>query len=574
MFAALRYSQMSHNATSIVIFEAQDDGFDRSARRRRLKRRQFILGSVGWATAGATAARAFASAPSLAPDMAAATASEVAAAALAASGPDLPYPLPLAGHWNTGAVRGGFDPQYQLRLLRQGRRILPWFQLYRPDQDAPISDIAPALREWARLRLPVSFIGTQWEVLVAEELAGTAAWNRRPDPSTTPRPPPLSPASPVASWYDAGRRWGAAPLLRRLQSIHPQPPRILFLSNNEQPKLGWTDVRDGRLELPDLAAGAGDEAIREAVAAAWVVRYRELLRGFREALPETWRRQALFVGYDAFGQPALGRWDGWPEYSLHTTDRFEPWSDVWDGASLSFYTSDWNPSTDHRVWSPQLEAMNLVPMLRQARHRHPDFWFEVSTWDGRSDELQTDKEDHYRSLGQRWDATRYAGMVQFGMWLLRPRVVREFRDTLSGRARYGADFEAILDAVDRVHEHPDLRRFWRSGRLVQNPAGQHPYRSAIPPSWQDAPRWFLLETDVAPPQPWSLETELSVYALALELGERPRREWLVYGSSPRHDALKCRVHLPGGGRPMIDAGRGGCFNLVRERPSGVERLVC
>jgi len=41
------------------------------------------------------------------------------------------------------------------------------------------------------------------------------------------------------------------------------------------------------------------------------------------------------------------------------------------------------------------------------------------------------------STGQRWSPDRYAGFVQFGMWLLRPRAVEEFRGWMETVASAG-----------------------------------------------------------------------------------------------------------------------------------------
>ncbi len=90
-------------------------------------------------------------------------------------------PLPLAAHWNgSGARRAGFSPEYQLQLLRQGRHILPWlewpptaeslehaFQADKPRRQKYIDDrlreYEPILKEFARLRLPLSLLAVQWE---------------------------------------------------------------------------------------------------------------------------------------------------------------------------------------------------------------------------------------------------------------------------------------------------------------------------------------------------------------------------------------------------------------------------
>jgi hypothetical protein len=218
--------------------------------------------------------------------------------------------------------------------------------------------------------------------------------------------------------------------------------------------------------------------------------------------------------------------------------------------------------------------MNFVPMLAATRRVRPDFWFEISTWDGRSDELARDKDDFYSALGQSWDPTRYGGMVQFGMWLLRPRVVREFRDTLSRLDHYAASFVPILEAVDRVHRNPVLARFWTRGRLVANARAQHPYQDALPAQWQSLQRWFLLDADANPRRPWTLETALPVFAVALELGTPPAREWLVYAMSPLEPRRSTVVTLDDGLQRSVQATRGGCFNRIHEAGQPTEQIEC
>ena len=38
--------------------------------------------------------------------------------------------------------------------------------------------------------------------------------------------------------------------------------------------------------------------------------------------------------------------------------------------------------TDYTLWSPQIETMNWVFMLDEVQRTRPEFWFELSTWDG------------------------------------------------------------------------------------------------------------------------------------------------------------------------------------------------
>ena len=237
---------------------------------------------------------------------------------------------------------------------------------------------------------------------------------------------------------------------------------------------------------------------------------------------------------------------------------------AWDGASASYYLNDWEPITDFTVWSPQIEAMNWVFMKDEAFRLNPDFWFELSVWDGNQPHNpKADKRLFFKRLGRDYTPERYAAFVKFGMWLLRPRVVRDFR--------YLEDFHeiepyvmALADSVDEIHEDPILRQFWRQGRLVENMASKHPYQASIPKEYEKTPRWFLLSTNLDKPKPWTLKTEIPVFVLALELGKAPERKWLIYAFSPITNVEKLVVEIPNYKKLSISASRKGDYYVVTE----------
>lgn len=479
-------------------------------------------------------------------------------------------PLPLAASWNTG-VRGsgGYGPDWQLRMIEQGHHLLPWFQLDPPSghQDVAVPGLyyPKALRRCRELGLPVSFIGTQWERLLSDEpeyLGRPAAANPNVVRADGGIVPVVSPFGPVEPWRAVGRAWTGSRVARRLQSWYPDPPRVLFVSNNEHRKLAWTEAGQDRRFA---AAGKDGEAIRKAVGDGWITRYRALLQGMREGLEApSWRRNARFIGYDAFGSGAFGRWPGWIDYSLYTRGRIEPWPLAWDGASPSYYLMDTTSITDDTVWSPQIEAMNWVFMLDEAYRLNPDFWFELSVWDGYQPGRPTDKRAWYAKQGQTYTPERYAGMVKFGMWLLRPRVVREFRNPEQTVREMGEYFMAIVNAVDEIHADPVLESFWREGRLVANRSRKHPYRENIPEEYIERDRWFLLNTGIDPKPPWDLKTEIPVFSLALVKGKAPEREWLVYVQSPRGGLSGVRLSIPDCCEITAPSSQAGRYYRVKE----------
>ncbi len=487
-------------------------------------------------------------------------------------------PLPLAGHWNTGTEEDGFSPAYQMRMIEQGHHLLPWFQMptieMRTDDPRWTDYYEAAIKQAARLRLPISLVGTQWEApLTEDERYFNLPLGDNPNVIGMDGRPrrELSPLGGGWPWREVGRRLTSGSMMKRLQEWYPNPPLVLFISNNEHPKLSWTKMEEEKRYLATFGYDRDDEFKRRLVGEAWAFRYRLLQQGMREGLTKaTWRANARFIGYDAFGPSHFARWPGWMEHSLYRPDRIDPNPLAWDGGSPSFYVFNWMAITDYTVFSPQVEAMNWVFMQQEAYWFNPRFWFEISTWDGHEPGAGNDKRLSYARRGQIVSPSRYGGLVQFGMWLLRPRVVREFRawrDTLAKAEPY---FLPIVEAVDNVYTNQTLQAFWRNGRLVANRAHAHPYQTGVPAEYQDAERWFLLETSLDPPRPWELGTPLPVFALALQMGQAPERQWLLYAHAPTGERRFVSITIPEYQQVRVDVSVGGSFYLIDERLNQVQ----
>lgn len=493
--------------------------------------------------------------------------------ALRSNESNLGRPLPLAGHWNLGEAKNGFGPAYQMKMIERGHYLLPWFLMpnanANPDDPRWISYYEASIKRAAQLQAPIALIGTQWEVMLSvDDDYVNLAPDRNPNVVMADGKirREVSPFGPVGAWYEAGVKWGSSPMMKKLQEWYPDPPLLLFISNNEHVKLQWTKVEEDRRFIRLFGRGRDDDFKRKTVGDGWIARYRALQDGIRDGLSNAkWKEKALFIGYDAFGPAHFGRWAGWMEYSLYSQERIDPWPLAWDGGSPSFYVFNWAAMTDYTVFSPQVETMNWVFMQAEARRLNPNFWFEMSVWDGHEPTMENDKRKTYARAGQQFTPERYGGMAQFGMWLLRPRTVREFRgwqDTLEQAESY---FLPIVEAVDRVHRNPTLREFWRKGALVANRAGSHPYQTAVPAEYRKVDRWFLLDTSLDPKRPWELGTPLPVFSLALTLGSAPQRQWLIYAHAPLGARQGVQVTIPGFRAVTINVTVAGSFYLVDEK---------
>lgn len=487
-------------------------------------------------------------------------------------------PLPLAAHWH----RMTCPLQWQIEMIKQGRHLLPWLPTLLPEQaaDKALAQNEEGLKQLRQWRMPFALVtGGQWEATLYDPAKRWRSLPPEQSPLTWLAEPvgdkqtgkQLSPFGAVAPWREVGRYWMDSPGMRRIQEVYPDPPRVLIISNNEAGDLRWHEVEKDKRYLQKYGGDKDDEFKRRAVGDGWIERYRALLGGMREGLAsETWRKNALFAAYDAMGPNHMGRPDfgaegGWKKYSTTTQDRIAWDWYAWQGAIPSYYDNHWQPDKAvFNVWSCQVEMMNLVFMKQEACEVNPDFWFEVIFWDGNLPGKDNDRYKTYTALGYPPSPERYKGWVQYGLWLLVPRVAREWRSSADQRDRWWEYFKVIIESVDRVHGNPVLARFWRRGDLVPNRAHPHPFSAGIPEKWKHVDRWFHLDTSADPPRPWELTTRMPVFTLARVIGAKPRREWLLYAHAPMGDRKGVEVAIPDYRAVTIDAALGGSFYLVDE----------
>ncbi len=490
-------------------------------------------------------------------------------------------PLPLASRWGIEMYNGkGYERpapfllEWQVKQIESGRHILPFIDVHPHTFDALSGDKA-AVEACGRLKLPLSLLAPQWEKYLSEL---PAYLNLPPEENPNVVGPDgrierrVSPMGPVKWWTDVGKKFTSETperpgRIRALQKWYPDPPLVAWISNNEHGKLGWNEAEKDRRYLSRHGAGRPAEFRKKTFGGAWLERYRALQEGMRQGLESAaWRERSIFVGYDAFLGYDTFRWGGWTDYCFHEAGKSAesplwPFPQMWTGASPSYYAHDWNGSTDKTLWSPQVGCMSWPFMVEEAIGINPNFWWEISTWDG-----SVKKREFYaKGEGRPYTPERYQGYIQFGMWLLRPRVVREFQFYETSTELIRTHFLKICDAVDRVHAHPVLRRFWRKGELVPHQSQKHPWQANVPPAWRDKHRWFLLDASANPPYPWTdLGTHIPVFAIALSLGMGADREWLLYAHSPVKACKDVEVTLPGFGRLRIDTAPEGVFYHVRQ----------
>lgn len=507
------------------------------------------------------------------------TADAIRREALRPNGDPEGLPLPLAANWNTGWDRG-ISPKIQLELIEQGHYLLPWVgqpplweQLMHPNmfeakkdgyRDRVLAYYQAPIQRMAELKLPFTVTSTQWEYPLTYRWGTNGPDQKYPWPDLPGDQNPnivntngtilnggagrVSPFGPVGPWREVGREWTTAPIVTKLQEWYPNPPLVMFLSNNEHGRLELDKVEMDRRYVALYGKGKDNNFKSQVMEKGYTERLRALQQGMRDGMVSTaWKKNAIFVGYDVMGRQFY----------------YDP-PEAWDGGSPSFYNHNWLPMTDYWANSASIGTMYWVATLQEAFKLNPKFWWEISTWDGWvPNGKPMDKIQWYRDHGQTWDPPRYAGFTQFGMWLHRPRVVREFRGSGQSWEDLEPYFRAVMTSVDRVHNNPTLRAFWRKGRLVEN--REHPYFSGKAEQYTATNPWFLLETSLDSARPWKAETEVAVFALALVQGQAPQRQWLVYAHAPLGERKGVEITVPDYGKITVDITQAGSFYLVDEK---------
>lgn len=503
-------------------------------------------------------------------------------------------------------------PLQQIQLIEQGHYILPTLT-FNPELD--IGDIWPsfpsneinkfyetnrsyyrdAFRMLSRYHLPFTLKSTEYEFVFctfAEPRAEDGSYwcwfkdSQRLNPRfrrqlssfSPPQPykpsyPQVLPSGEPSVWGELGSLWTKGNFLKELQTIYPDPPLVQFLSNNEYPRLDWRF-------FPEQANHTGNEALKAWVDAhhlslnpnespvsdnsnwirrvffeGWRPLYGALFQGAKAELPPAWAHSTRFAGYDSFFPWNYGLrgvcFDdagGNQGRNLLYPGNLVPWSQIWDGNSIHLYRTLQGAMT---LAHAHLSVQNFAFAIKETLNKlNPEYFLEISIWNGRpQDDLP-----HYRK-----SPLRQEGETQFDMWLLRPRVVREYRSwttpPLENPERY---FYSVINSVDRVHNNAILRQFWRSSSLVPNRAKKHFYSGCDLPGYENADRWYLLDspnngtsgpcTWNARTQDWNVqaafgmdelhhsvcpELENPVFALARVQNEPPSRQWLVYAYTPK-----------------------------------------
>ena len=490
-------------------------------------------------------------------------------------------PLPLACSWIT---REGWGPGAQLRLIQQGHFLLPSFAF--PGHPNPRSYYSQAfinyykrpLEQARQLKLPICLLNIGSWGPVGELATSPAYWRlpprQNPDVVTAKGEVlhQVSPFGAIQPWRNVGRLWIRNAAMEKLQQWYPNPPRVIFLFDNEAPRLVWSQAPEDRRYLTRYGRRRDDYFKKQVAGDGWITRYRMLHKTMRNSLvAPAWKKHLVIIGYNA-GNTAY--WPYWLKFSMYIPGRVDIAPLMWDGGDVPYYLDASNPITYYTDLSPQIDFMNLALQLPAMYRLNPSFWYEISPWDGHNPAPQataaTDKLKYFARMGEPFTPVRYEGFVQFGMWLLRPRAVRYFAIPPSRAMEQSPYFMALVAAVDRIYHNRILRQWWRHGKLLV--VHRRTAESGASREIRGNKHWFLLQATCNPKQPWTLSTTIPVMSLALTRGPVPDRQWLVYAEAPMGQRNSVRISIPSYRAISVNVPEGGAFYQLSEKTGGV-RLV-
>jgi hypothetical protein len=527
------------------------------------------------------------------------------------------HPLPFAANWEDGHNNNltGYAPGWQMDKIEKGHNILLSFTYYFRLGDSFINAYLNEyylnpIEKASQYGIPIVIKTTQPEALLGSDPWYSLSPEENPnvvedDGTVQTR---VSPCGPIEHWrtvgegwvnplllldagYTESRDWWSNPILAQLQNSYPDPPTVIWLSNNEASDIDYREIHEdyrfeeaysgdpdydswefrseivgGNTDLTNPGAGGYETGH------GYIPRYNAMFEAMRDQLDE-WSDKIKFVGYE-HDPLCFGRMDDWIAFNPSPIpDRFSTLPYIWDGTSPSYYVNNWQGNRDYLGRSPQLEAMNLLFQRDYYKGINSDFWWELSTW------FDPEFIEEWEGQGQEMPPERYEGYVKWGMWLTRPRAVRVFQFSQDPLEENWEWYGPIVDAVDEVHLNPILELFWRYSEPVLLTDIPHPWqdRDELWPelfyNGNERMRWYQLPNDVTY-EPVSSDDystmrtkTFNVWIMANVMGTSPNREWLIYAYTPLQAEMDVAAEIPGYGNVTITAKRSGTYYLVRESGS-------
>ncbi len=450
--------------------------------------------------------------------------------------------LPVAANWNVGIPEysDGLDPMYMINKLSGGEHVVPAWKLAPYYNDTIGLDYYEAsVKKAATLGLPLIFILPSPEsALIKDDVYFSMDKTNNPNVITVNGTilSKLSPFAPSTLWKEVGEQWTTTSLMAQLQEWYPNPPLVIFVDEDSSKKLLWSEVETSERYLLNYPHSQSDQFKRTLVNAKWIEKYRQLHKGFKEGLTNSfWKKNIKFVSRNQLALK-MGVSKDWLNYATTTNLNANVWPLTTDAITINFELDE--DKTD--ISNNGLEALvnNLPFMLDEAKQVNPTFNYELSI----------------NANGKINNLARYRGYAQFALWFLRPSIIRQGTVTTL-KEDISPLFQEVVDSVDLINNNVQLADFWKNGKLVRT--GQSPFTNNIPEKYNHVSRWFLLKNNA----------KQTVWSFALVKGESPNRKWLLYAQSPESNLTDVIVTIPNFKDVLVDINVKGSFYILDENSS-------
>jgi len=498
-------------------------------------------------------------------------------------------PLPLLSHWAIEVPQSnpevGWGANWQHDQIVAGKLFLPWIRLPNPlywhnGQPSPdwTYQFQEILEYAAANGLPIGIKTYQPEAAfytsgMPINFVGFAAADNPCAYISGARQNIADAIDPGTSWYDCGYMFWDNAIADWIQTLHPNPPRVILYNNNEGTKLTSFNIATSQRVIdayPTVASYTTQQKI-ELVFDLYEARFNDMWDGMKARMSANWASVIEVVNYSPFNAGLgyfYGRYTYAPNYWGWRTGEQAAEHRRCDGFSQQWYNNHSSQALSHydQVNSPQMHATWWPVQLDFIFSENAEFWLELATWYGNSQDIS-------------WSGMNpsgYQGMCLYGMWMIRPRVLREYQDatakitgSVSGFS-YGTFWDNVVAAIQRIHDNDTLRAFWQDSELLANGVETVPTlfanASALPvdAAFDTTDNWFKLTTSVDPGAYTADTTKVPVWAIARERGDTPNRQWLIYAFATDTDRTGVTVTVPVYGDIVINIPETGGYWVATE----------
>lgn len=467
-------------------------------------------------------------------------------------------PLPLLAHWNTGDIgfSEGLSPEYIMTLIENGNHILPsWRINWKSPID--ISYYADSIQRAKELNLPLTFIIDPFESTFIED-SSYANMPALENPNVIDKDSNiLNKISPFANnelWSEIAQKHATDTILTQIQELYPNPPLVMFVDNKNTPKLSWNEVDTSQRYVARYGNDQTDNFKRTLLGAQWIEKYRLIHEGFKANLiTDAWKTNTKFVSYNSISLD-IGNSSEWENNSTYTNLYSSVWPQTSDADNLKYHIDGSIDSLNRIIFNA-----NNIPFIRKEAYKtNLDYSLQLSISDSNSF----------------YTGEQYRGFSQLALWLTRPSIIRELNSETYDKDATMTHYQTVMDSVQLIHNETTLQKFWKDGKLVENNNTKIVQESNLPSGYINNKKWFLLDVDVNPSGPWTTSDNIPVYAIALETGITPNREWLVYSQSPEGDLKDISIEIPGySSNISINSSVLGSFYVLQENSKTIEKYM-